>query len=230
MAKIIVIDGLDGSGKATQSAIVEKKLKDLGYNVVKASFPNYNSESSAAVRMYLNGELGTDAKKLNPFMCSAFYAVDRAIQFCQTLREEYEKDNNIILLDRYLSANIIHQGGKFKSDDKMKDFFLWDYKFETEYLGIPKDDITIVLEVPVNVSQKLMTKRYNGNEEKKDIHEADVEYLNLCYHSMEVACNTLPSEGHNWVRVSCSNDGENIRDIEDINKEIMGHILRVLDN
>lgn len=229
MGKIIVIDGLDGSGKATQTELARQELEKLGYNVVKAAFPNYESESSAAVRMYLHGELGSDPKKLNPYMCASFYAVDRAIQFEQKLNKVYKEKDTILLLDRYLSANIIHQGGKFKTDKEMKEFFLWDYEFETKYMGIPKDDLTLVLEVPVDISQRLMTERYSGDNTKKDIHEADVEYLKLCYHSMEVACETLVKPNYNWNRISCSTDGFNIRTREDIHIEIMNHIKSVLD-
>lgn len=227
MGKLIVIDGLDGSGKATQTKLVLEELGKLGYNVRMTSFPDYASDSSAAVKMYLSGKLGMDASKLNPYMCSAFYAVDRAIQFTQNLMDFYNKDNSILLCDRYLSANIIHQGCKFSTDEEMQEFFKWDYEFETKYMGIPRDDITIVLDVPVEISQRLMTKRYNGQEEKKDIHEANISYLKSCYHSMEVACNSLPKTGYNWVRIGCAN-GDNIRGIEDIHKDIMTQIYTIL--
>ena len=228
MGKLIVIDGLDGSGKATQTELAKRELEKLGYNVYSTSFPNYNSQSSAAVKMYLNGELGTDATKLNPFMCSTFYAVDRAIQFQKELYSIYDKPNTILLADRYISANIIHQGGKFKNTEDMIKFFLWDYDLEVNHIGIPHEDITIALDVPVAVGQKLMTSRYNGHEEKKDIHESNVTYLENCHKTLEVACENLPNFGHNWVKILCSEDNETIRGINDIHTDIMNEILHLL--
>ena len=116
MAKLIVIDGLDGSGKATQTELLKQYLeKEKQYKVYKISFPDYESDSSAPVKMYLSGELGSDPETLNPYMCSAFYAVDRAIQYVKNIKAMMsEGDNVIVLADRYLSANIIHQGAKLK--------------------------------------------------------------------------------------------------------------------
>ena len=79
--KIIVIEGLDGSGKATQTDLLYKKLLEQGKNVKKLTFPCYESESSALVRMYLGGELGSNPDSVNPYQASAFYAVDRVASF-----------------------------------------------------------------------------------------------------------------------------------------------------
>ena len=119
MAKFIVIDGLDGCGKATQTDLLRQKLEEMGKRVVKIEFPKYDSDSSAAVRMYLNGELGDDPIKLNPYMCGSFYAVDRFIQYVTDWHKYFaEDDNTVIIADRYLSANIIHQGGKIDNRDE----------------------------------------------------------------------------------------------------------------
>ena len=182
MAKFIVIDGLDGCGKATQVAELKKKLEERGYSVYTLDFPNYNSESSAAVKMYLNGEIGDNPSKLNPYMCASFYAVDRFINFEQKYKKIFEdNDNTIILSDRYLSANIIYQGEKIDSDDERYDFIRWCYEYECGLCGLPIEDATIVLTLPPEVSQKLLEKRYAGDTSKKDIHEKDVNYLNECY-------------------------------------------------
>ena len=120
MAKLIVIDGLDGSGKATQTELLKQYLEnEKQYKVYKISFPDYASDSSAPVKMYLSGELGNDPEALNPYMCSAFYAVDRAIQYVKSIKAMMsEGDNVIVLADRYLSANIIHQGAKLKEESE----------------------------------------------------------------------------------------------------------------
>jgi dTMP kinase len=170
--------------------------------------------------MYLNGQLGKDAKKLNPYMCSTFYAVDRAIQFCQELNDIYSREDSILICDRYLSANIIHQGAKFKSAEDKKKFFEWVYDLEVDKNGLPLEDITIVLSVPVDVSQGLMTKRYDGHNEKKDIHESDIEYLKLCYDTVNVAVEHLNSKGFNWKEIDCSDGKGSIRTREDISNDI----------
>lgn len=227
MGLLIVIDGLDGSGKATQTKLAKDELQSLGYNVVSVSFPKYESDSSFAVKMYLQGQLGHDPNKLNPYMCSSFYAIDRAIQFEQELWKVYRQPNTILLADRYLSANIIHQGGKIQDIDKMHKFFEWVYNFETKKIGIPVEDVTIALDVPIDISQKLMSERYKGHEEMKDIHEENIGYLNKCHRAFNEACRYLPTQGYNWVRIDCSNNGS-IRSIEDIHHEIMDIINRTL--
>lgn len=220
MGKIIVIDGLDGSGKATQTELVYKYLKEQGYNVHKLSFPCYESKSSEAVKMYLSGEIGVDAKELNPYMCSSFYAIDRAIQYKKTYEKILEDERAIILCDRYLSANIIHQGSKIKDKEEREKFFRWVYEYEVGLMGIPKDDLTIYLDVPVEVSQELITIRYNQNEDLKDIHENNIQYLKDCYECAQDAIEIMPKLGYNWRKVSCVGD-RGLRGIEEIYKDII---------
>lgn len=216
MGKIIVIDGLDGCGKATQAEILYNRLKGMGKNVHKASFPNYNSESSSAIKMYLRGDLGSDASKLNPFMCSLFYTVDRAIQFNKELFSVYSQPDSILICDRYLSANIIHQGSKFDTEEERKKYFEWVYDTEVTKVGLPLEAITIVLRLPVSVSQKLMLKRYDNDENKKDIHESDLVYLDKCYNTVDTAVEHLNSRGYNWVKIDCDNGNNDIRTLADI--------------
>lgn len=220
MGKIIVIDGLDGSGKRTQAKRLLDKLQEMGKNVHEVSFPKYESNSSYPVRMYLNRELGDDPFKLNPFMCSLFYSVDRGIQFAQELMDIYNQPDSILICDRYLSANIIHQGAKIESAEDKDKFFDWVYDLEIDKVGLPHDDITIILSLPVETSQKLMSKRYEEHEEKKDIHEANVAYLEKCYTTVDRAVNHLSSVGHNWVKIDCSDGNGGIRALEDIENDI----------
>lgn len=228
MAKLIVIDGLDGSGKATQTELLKQYLeKEKQYKVYKISFPDYESDSSAPVKMYLNGELGSDPETLNPYMCSTFYAVDRAIQYIKNIKAMMsEGDNVIVLADRYLSANIIHQGAKLKDEFKRHSFYEWDYEFETKLVGIPQEDATIILSVPVEVSQKLMSHRYNNDESKKDIHESNIKYLEDCYFAATDACEYLRSKGYRWEMIKCETCNEQgdpvgIKSIDEIHKEII---------
>lgn len=230
MGKIVVIDGLDGSGKGTQTNMLYNWLKDNLYNAHKIRFPEYNSPSSSAVKMYLNGELGNNASELNPYMCSTFYAVDRVIQYIKDFKEIYEQDS-IIVSDRYISANIIHQGGKIKDVKLRNEFFKWAYEFETKLLGIPKEDITIILEVPVWKSQELITKRYHGDENKKDIHEDNTGYLQMCYESSNSAVEYLNKLGYKWEKINCINELEGkgeLKTREDIFGEVLEKVMSII--
>lgn len=231
MAKFIVIDGLDGCGKATQTDLLRQKLEEMGKRVVKIEFPKYDSDSSAAVRMYLNGELGNDPIKLNPYMCGSFYAVDRFIQYVTDWHKYFaEDDNTIIIADRYLSANIIHQGGKIEDRTERWRYSAWCYGYECGRCGLPKEDLTIVLTVKPEISQKLMTKRYNGDEAKKDIHEGNLQYLQDCYDRLKWTVHDITSNGlATWVRIDCENNGD-IDTVENIHNKIMEQVSKILNN
>lgn len=228
MGKLIVIDGLDGCGKATQSKILYNKLVKLGKNVHMASFPDYGSKSSEAVKMYLNGEIGKDASILNPYMCSLFYTVDRAIQFSKEMYSIYNQPDSILICDRYLSANIVHQGGKISDPKEQAEFFDWIYDIETNKVGLPKDDITIILSLPVSISQDLMLKRYNLNEDMKDIHESNVKYLELCYNTVVKAVKHFSSKGYNWRMLECCDGKGGILPIDTISYLIWKEVSNVI--
>lgn len=230
MLKIVVVDGLDGSGKATQAKILKSYLEQIGkYKVYQISFPDYDSESSTAVKMYLNGELGQNPEEINPYMCSTFYAVDRAIQYTKKIRHIEDEDDAILICDRYLSANLIHQGAKIKDEKERHRFYKWCYDFENNLLKIPKEAVTIVLSVPVEISQELLDTRYKGDESRKDIHEKDVKYLKDCYFSANDAYEYLSKEGFNWKLIHCETpDKQKIRQIGDIHQEIV-EILKEMD-
>ena len=229
MAKFIVIDGLDGCGKATQVQRLAKYLKEeLDYNVHIMSFPAYDSDSSALVKMYLGGEFGKDATKLNPYICSSFYAVDRFASFLKEYNKYFEEDDNtIILADRYLSANIIHQASKINNTNDRHKFIKWVYDFECGLCGLPKEDMTILLTIPPEISQSLMTKRYDGNENKKDIHENSLEYLQKCYDTLEDTVNYINySYIAKWKWFDCSTDDKKaIKSIEEITDELITAVI-----
>lgn len=227
MGKLIVIDGLDGSGKKTQVDILVSKLKQMGKNVHMIDFPDYDSESSAPVKMYLRGDIGHDPSKLNPYLCSLFYTVDRGIQFNKTMFNWYNEPDSILVANRYISANVIHQGAKIDSAEDKKKYFEWIYNLEIEKVGLPKDNITIILSLPVEVSQKLMDGRYKANGGSKDIHEADMAYLHKCYNTVDIAVKHLSSLGYNWKKIDCSENGD-IRSKDSIEKDIWDNIKHLV--
>lgn len=231
MAKFIVIDGLDGCGKATQTELLRKHLEKLGKKVVKIDFPKYESDSSAAVRMYLGGKLGTDASILNPYMCGSFYAVDRFIQYVTDWKKYFEEDDNtVIIADRYLSANIIHQGAKLETIEERYRYSCWCYSYECGLCGLPKEDITIVLTIKPEISQKLMTERYNGDETKKDIHESNIEYLQSCYDRLSRTIHDInDNKVANWVHIDCADEtGINVDTRENIHNKIVEIIKNII--
>lgn len=218
--KLIVIDGLDGSGKSTQLEIVQKKLEDMGVPVKTISFPDYESPSSALVRMYLNGEFSDNPDDINAYAASSFYAVDRYASYMKYWKEDYFS-GKLILAARYVSSNAIHQ--MVKLDESEYDQYLeWLYDYEHEKLGLPPADKVIFLDMPTNISQKLLSKRYNGDESRKDIHEAHVSYLENCRKTALYAANKL-----DWTVTQCS-DGENPLPVEVISENVMKEISKVI--
>ena len=178
MSKLIVIEGLDGSGKSTQLELLISALEKDGKRVRKIKLPDYESPSSTLVKMYLGGEFGKDPNAVNAYAAGAFYAVDRYASFTLDWKTDYESDK-IIVADRYATSNSIYQTEKIAEAD-WDSYLDWSADFEYNKLGIPKPDAVIYLDMPVDISQKLMTGRYGGNESKKDVHEADVAFLEKC--------------------------------------------------
>ena len=219
MGKLIVIEGLDGSGKSTQLDLLFKGLEDLGKDCKWVSFPDYESNSSALVKMYLGGEFGDKPDDVNAYAASVFYTVDRYASYKSNWGEFYESGGTIVS-GRYTTSNAIHQASKLP-EDKWEDFLSWLYDFEYNKIGIPKPDKVIFLDMPIEVSQKLLTKRYEGDENKKDIHESDVKYLEKCRNA---ACFTAKYSG--WSIINCAESGE-ARSIEDIAKDVLAEALSV---
>lgn len=218
--KLIVIEGLDGSGKSTQINLLAEEVKRRGLPYKQIKLPNYEGDSSALVKMYLAGTFGKNPEDVNAYAASAFYAVDRFASFKTIWKDDYEK-GSVILADRYTTSNAYHQMIK-QPKENWDAYIEWLEDFEYNKIGIPKPDLVIYLDMPVEISQKLMTSRYEGNESKKDVHEANVAYLNACREAAAYA-----SEKMTWVRIACS-EGENVRSIEAIAEDIRTSIERII--
>ena len=210
---LIVIDGLDGSGKATQTELLAKRLNEMGHKARTISFPDYKSDSSALVRMYLGGQLGSSPDAVNAYAASSFYAVDRIASYINTWHA-YLDEYDVLIADRYTTSNIIHQMAKVEESER-ESFIDWLYDFEYDRLGLPEPNIVVFLDVDPAVSQKLLAGRYQGDESKKDIHERDFAYLMRCRASAEYAIDNL-----GWDRIDCTENGK-MRSIEDINDDIL---------
>lgn len=214
--KLIVIEGLDGSGKSTQIELLKSKLS--GNNIHQIKLPDYDSPSCTLVKMYLGGEFGKNPDDVNAYAASAFYAVDRFANY-KTKWKDFYDNGDIIISDRYTTSNAYHQATKIP-EEKRKEFFKWLEDFEYNLIAIPKPDIVIYLDMPVEISQRMMTARYSGDEQKKDIHESNVGYLLQC---REAALSAAKEMG--WKVITC-NDGDEPRTIEDIGDEIFDIISK----
>lgn len=218
-SKLIVIDGLDGSGKTTQFDIISKLLEEK-HDVKAISFPEYDKPSSALVKMYLNGEIAKNAAEVNAYAASSFYAVDRYASYKIYWEENY-KNGDVILASRYVSSNAIHQMGKLP-ENEWDNYLKWLEDYEYDKLGLPRPDCVIFLDMPVEISQRLMTSRYNGDESKKDIHEANVEYLKGCRRTALYAAGKC-----GWHIVECSGGDEPLS-VKAITDKIMYIINKII--
>ena len=221
--KLFVIDGTDGSGKQTQLQKLRERFdkEKIDYKVV--SFPNYDSPSSSLVKMYLNGDFGTDAQAISPYIASTFFAADRYATF-KTQFEEYYKNGGIILADRYTTANMVHQAGKIKDEQEREKFLKWLWDFEFGLYGLPVPTEVFFLNMPFEYSQKLMENRENKitHSEKKDIHESNKQHLQAAYNE---ACKLVKK--YNWCEIKCVENGK-IRAIDDIHEEIFGKVVEYI--
>lgn len=223
MGKLIVIEGVDSSGKQTQTKNLYNELKSRGYDVMTVAFPNYKSKSSELVKMYLAGEFGDDPSAVNPYTASAFFAVDRVASYKLEWQNELNSDK-IIIADRYTTSNMIHQASKIDDIDEKNKFLDWVYDFEYNKLGLPEPDAVIFLDMPVKYAKILMASRPNkiDNTMVLDIHEGNDEYLNHSYNNAVHVC-----EKYNWLRIKCV-DGERIKSIDEIAGEIIGKIEKLI--
>ena len=221
--KLFVIDGTDGSGKQTQLQRLKERFDREGIEYRTVSFPNYDSPSSSLVKMYLNGDFGTDAQAISPYIASTFYAADRYATF-KTGYEEYYNNGGIILADRYTTANMVHQAGKIKNDAEREKFLDWLWDFEFNLYGLPVPTKVIFLNMPIEYSAKLMKNRANKitHKDKKDIHESSRNHLQDAYNE---ACKLVKK--YDWCEIKCVRDNK-IRTIEDIHEEVFEHIREYL--
>ena len=211
--KLIVIEGLDGSGKGTQAAELAKNLAAGGAPVRKVSFPDYASDSSALVKMYLSGQFGKDPQDVNAYAASTFYAVDRFASFKRDWGDFYQ-GGGIVVADRYTTSNAVHQCSKLPQE-QWDAFLAWLFDFEYHLLGIPSPDLVVYLSVDPAVSQRLMTGRYQGDESKKDIHEGNLAYLRRSRLAAEYCSRRL-----GWQEIECCRNGQ-MRSVEAIQSDIL---------
>ncbi len=213
MRKLMVIDGLDGCGKSTQLELLDAYLQSSGQRYKQISFPDYAQPSSALVKMYLGGELGNSADAVSAYAASSFYAVDRYASYKRFWQADYEAGTPIVAA-RYVTSNAIHQMTKLPESD-WDAFLEWLEDYEYNRLELPRPNTVVFLDMPIEVSQRLMEQRYNGDNDKKDIHERDIAYLHQCRRAALYA-----AEKKGWSVVSCS-DGINPLSPQEIHQKLI---------
>lgn len=218
--KLIVIDGLDGSGKTTQFERLVGILSEK-HRIKGISFPEYDKPSAALVKMYLGGEFSKNAADVNAYAASTFYAADRYASYKLYWEDNY-RNGEIILASRYVCSNAIHQTPKLP-EAEWDGFLEWLADYEYERLELPRPDRTILLDIPEELSQKRLSERYHGDESKKDIHEGNREYMRLCRRCALYAAKKL-----GWDVVSCCDDSGREFTVEEITEKILKIIGEVI--
>lgn len=221
--KLIIIEsGSDASGKATQSLKLYERLLAEGHRIRKIEFPNYASESSSLVKMYLRGDFGKDPGEISPKIASTFYAADRYASYKTDWQSFYE-DGGIIISDRYTTSNMVHQAAKLRGTEK-DDFLSWLTELEYEIYRIPVPDCVVFLDMPPAYSEELLRGRENKMDGSltKDIHESNRKHLtDSYYNAMELAVQL------GWIQIPCANE-KGIRTIDEIHEEVYAAAVKAI--
>lgn len=218
--KLIVIEGLDGTGKATQTKLLLKKLKQEKFQTAVFDFPQYNKFFGQLVGAYLRGEFG-QAHEVSPYFASMLYALDR-----WTVVENIEKElkrGKIVICNRYSTANFLHQSGKINNDQKRKIFLNWLEQLEFNFLKIPRPDLVLFLSMPSHFGQQLVgkkNKRAYLKGKKQDIHEKSSSHLMTA----EQQAPRLIKKFH-WRKIDCLKNNSILSPAE-----IAAKIWLVVDN
>lgn len=214
---LIVIEGTDGSGKSTQAQLTCEALKAAGVDFKRLTFPRYQDDSSTLVRMYLRGDFGTHPEDVNPYAASTFYAADRYASFKTDWQKDWEQER-VIFCDRYTTSNAVHQSSKLP-EEQLVPFTDWLFDYEYDLLGLPAPTCVIFLDMPTEVSFKMLEKRQG---ESGDIHELDHDYLIRCHNRALSVC-----EKYGWHRIPCAENGK-LRSVEAINRDILDVVFEEL--
>jgi len=225
--KLIVIDGTDGSGKGTQVELLVNRLKKEGKKIKIVDFPEYYKNFFGAFLGHCLSEQYYNWIKVHPKIASVVYAADR-YESSEEIRSCLKK-GYIVIANRYVSANQIHQGGKIKSAKKRNDFMKWLDEMEYGVFKIPRPDITLYLSLPIDIVLQLLKDRDSSKmkreylKKKKDVHEADVDFLK---NSIKSAMK-LEKEVPNFIKIECSAKGK-ILSREDIHEMIYAKVKKVI--
>ena len=211
--KILAFEGLDGSGKETQTKILEKRLRDEGIKVVRIEFPNYENKYSLFVKEYLGGQLGKD---IDPYVVSVFFSLDR-LGIYKSQIENYLDDGYVVICDRYVYSNLIYQGARIKDSEEREKYFEWILDFEYEKCGLLKEEVSFFIDMPIDLSIKIIKSRG-----EHDIYEKDEKFLKDCYDN----CKYIYKK-YNLVHINCCVN-EKLLSVDEIGEIIYKKVLEIL--
>ncbi len=220
MGRLIVFEGTDGSGKATQTRRLTDLLDRKGMAYRKLDFPRYKEESSALVRLYLGGAFGTHPDDVNAYAASTFFAVDRFASYKQDWGAFYN-DGGLIVTDRYTTSNVVHQAAKLPGEER-KRYADWLFQLEYDLMGLPSPDMVVYLDMDPAAAEKLMRSREAATGTSADIHERDEDYLRRCRDNALEMARYL-----GWNIIECARDGEP-RTIEEIGADVISAVSAVI--
>jgi len=211
MGKLIVFEGIDGSGKSTQFQRICARFECERRDFIRVAFPQYDEPSSALIRMYLGGEFGDDPDSVNAYAASSFFAVDRFASFKKLWQRYYER-GGVILTDRYTTSNAIHQGAKLTPESR-EEFFRWLYEYEFRLMGLPKPDMVLYMDIEAKEAETRLLRRQSETSTVGDIHEK-AEFLEKSANCAEHA-----ARYYDWRKISCFSGGRE-RTEDEIEQEI----------
>ena len=210
--KLIVLEGTDGAGKNTQTGLMAQRLEREGVSFRKVDFPRYGSPFAAPVERYLQGDLGKKPGDVSAYAASTLYAVDRYASYKEDWGRDYEA-GTLILSNRYTTSNAVHQAPKLPEAERWA-YLDWLFDLEYNRLALPKPDLVIYLDLPTEISVRMLRLRQEATHTQADIHEQDGDYLRACRESAQEIVRRL-----GWRRVDCSRDGT-VRTPEDIHNQL----------
>ena len=221
MGKLIVIEGTDGSGKSTQFRLLTQRLENENIAFQKIVFPQYSEPSSALIRMYLGGEFGTNPSDVNAYAASSFYAIDRYASYKKIWGQWYEQ-GGLVICDRYTTSNAVHQASKLPEGERQA-FLDWLFDLEYGRMGLPAPDLVLYLDLPTEVSEKMLRHREQATATAADIHEQDGAYLRRCREGAREIARDL-----GWSVIDCA-AGDAPRTVEDIRREVLSRVEPLLN-
>lgn len=218
--KLIVLEGIDGSGKSTQFSLLIKALEKDGTDFRHVVFPRYEESSSALIRSYLAGDFGKNPGDVSPYAASTFFFVDRYASYKSDWGAYYEAGGTVIC-DRYTTSNAIHQTAKLPKSEQ-EAFLRWLYDFEFGLMGLPRPDLVLYMDVDLASCLAQMKSRQEKTNTVGDIHETHADYLKSCLEAGSFAADTL-----GWYRVKCLENGK-MRGIDGISRDIYEKVKEAL--
>ena len=220
MGKLIVFEGTDGSGKATQARLFCEFLAQRGTPCREIDFPRYGNPFAEPANLYLHGALGEKPGDVDAYAASVLFAVDRFASYKEDWGDFYQQ-GGIIVANRYTTSNAVHQASKLPAGER-EAYLNWLFDLEYRRLGLPEPDMVLYLDLPTELSEAMMRHRERETATRADIHEQDNAYLRECRENARRIARSL-----GWTVVDCA-AGDAPRQIGDIHQEIRERTAHLL--